>query len=84
MQLLFLFNFFYSLKFGKLAGENPYEATTLEWSIPSPPPFDNFAGHVPVVYRGAYEFGVPGYDADYIPQTLVPEKVGSAQLGRGH
>ena len=84
MQLLFLFNFFYSLKFGKLAGENPYEATTLEWSIPSPPPFDNFAGHVPVVYRGAYEFGVPGNDADYIPQTLVPEKVGSAQLGRGH
>ena len=84
MQLLFLFNFFYSLKFGKLAGENPYEATTLEWSIPSPPPFDNFAGHVPVVYRGAYEFGVPGNDVDYIPQTLVPEKVGSAQLGRGH
>ncbi len=84
MQLLFLFNFFYSLKFGKLAGENPYEATTLEWSIPSPPPFDNFAGHVPVVYRGAYEFGVPGNDADYIPQTLVPEKVGSAQLGRRH
>jgi cytochrome c oxidase subunit 1 len=84
MHLLFLFNFFYSLKFGKLAGENPYEATTLEWSIPSPPPFDNFAGHVPVVYRGAYEFGVPGYDADYIPQTLVPEKVGSAQLGRRH
>jgi cytochrome c oxidase subunit 1 len=84
MQLLFLFNFFYSLKFGKLAGENPYEATTLEWSIPSPPPFDNFAGHVPVVYRGAYEFGVPGADADYIPQTLVPEKVGSAQIGRRH
>ena len=79
VQLLFLFNFFYSMKFGKIAGENPYEATTLEWSIPSPPPFDNFAGHVPVVYRGAYEFNVPGADADFILQTTVPEKVGGAR-----
>src|SRR6202790_844632 len=51
-QLIFLFNFFYSMKAGQKATENPWNATTLEWSIPSPPPFDNFAGHVPVVYRG--------------------------------
>jgi cytochrome c oxidase subunit 1 len=76
MQLLFLFNFFYSMKAGKIAGDNPYEATTLEWAIPSPPPFDNFAGQVPVVYRGAYEFGVPGAHADFIPQHLVPAKAG--------
>jgi cytochrome c oxidase subunit 1 len=78
VQLLFLFNFFYSMRAGKLAGENPYEATTLEWSIPSPPPFDNFAGDVPVVYRGAYEFNVPGSGMGYIPQRLVPEKAGRA------
>ncbi len=47
-QLLFLFNFLWSIWRGKKATEmNPWEATTLEWSIPSPPPFDNFAGHVP-------------------------------------
>jgi cytochrome c oxidase subunit 1 len=77
-QLIFLFNFFYSMKAGQKATENPWEATTLEWSIPSPPPFDNFAGHIPVVYRGPYEFSVPGATDDYIPQHLTPERVGRA------
>jgi cytochrome c oxidase subunit 1 len=77
-QLLFLFNLFYSMFAGEKASENPWNATTLEWTIPSPPPFDNFAGHVPSVYRGPYEFSVPGSTEDYIPQHLVPEKVGKA------
>src|SRR5579864_9422030 len=77
-QLIFLFNFFYSMKAGQKAAENPWNATTLEWSIPSPPPFDNFAGHIPVVYRGPYEFSVPGATEDYIPQYLAPERVGKA------
>jgi cytochrome c oxidase subunit 1 len=77
-QLIFLFNFFYSMKAGQKASENPWNATTLEWSIPSPPPFDNFAGHIPVVYRGPYEFSVPGATDDYIPQHLTPERVGKA------
>src|SRR3984893_14599152 len=77
-QLLFLFNFLYSLKAGQKATDNPLNATTLEWSIPSPPPFDNFAGHVPVIYRGPYEFSVPGATEDYIPQYLAPERVGKA------
>jgi cytochrome c oxidase subunit I len=77
-QLIFLFNFLYSMKAGQKATENPWEATTLEWSIPSPPPFDNFAGHIPVVYRGPYEFSVPGATDDYIPQHLTPERVGKA------
>src|SRR6202158_2150275 len=56
-QFLFLFNFFYSLKFGKEAKEeNPWPATRLERSIPSPPPHDNFGGGEPVVYNRAYEF----------------------------
>jgi cytochrome c oxidase subunit I len=67
-QLLFLFNIIWSLIAGKKAPDNPWEATTLEWSIPSPPPFDNFGGRVPVVYRGAYEYSRPGAEKDYIMQ----------------
>ena len=68
-QLIFIFNFFWSLFKGKKAGANPWEATTLEWGIPSPPPHDNFGGQVPVVHRGAYEYSVPGAPTDYTMQT---------------
>jgi cytochrome c oxidase subunit 1 len=78
-QFLFLFNFFWSLKAGKEAKEeNPWHATTLEWSIPSPPPHDNFVGIEPVVYHGPYEFSVPGAADDYIPQHLAPNLVRKA------
>jgi len=78
-QFLFLFNFFWSLKAGKEAKEeNPWHATTLEWSIPSPPPHDNFGGIEPVVYHGPYEFSVPGAADDYIPQHLAPNLVRKA------
>jgi len=79
-QFIFLFNFFWSLFWGKEAKEeNPWHATTLEWSIPSPPPHDNFGGHEPVVYHGPYEFSVPGAADDYIPQHLAPELVRKAE-----
>jgi cytochrome c oxidase subunit 1 len=78
-QFIFLFNFLWSLKFGKKAEKNPWEATTLEWSIPSPPPHDNFAGVEPTIYRGAYEYAVPGAVEDYIPQHLAPEQVAKAR-----
>ena len=78
-QFLFLFNFFWSLKAGKEAKEeNPWHANTLEWSIPSPPPHDNFGGVEPVVYHGPYEFSVPGAADDYIPQHLAPNLVRKA------
>ena len=74
-QLFFLFNLFWSMFKGEKATENPWEATTLEWTIPSPPPFDNFAGKHPVVFNGAYEFSVPGAaKKDYIMQNS-PENV---------
>jgi cytochrome c oxidase subunit 1 len=69
-QFIFLFNLLWSLFKGKKAGDNPWEATTLEWSIPSPPPHDNFAGIAPVVYRGAYEYSVPGAPTDFNMQTM--------------
>ena len=74
-QLLFVINLVWSLKFGEKAEKNPWEATTLEWIIPSPPPFDNFAGHEPSVYRGPYEYGAPGYKEDYLPQDVEPGKL---------
>ena len=74
-QLIFLFNLFWSMFKGKKASENPWEATTLEWTVPSPPPHDNFAGRVPVVNHGPYEYGVPGAPQDYIMQDAPPEAV---------
>jgi len=73
-QLIFVFNVFWSMFKGKKATENPWEATTLEWTVPSPPPHDNFGGKIPVVYHGAYEYSVPGASRDFIMQTS-PEKV---------
>jgi len=75
-QGIFLFNFLWSLFRGeKTGGCNPWRATTLEWSVPSPPPPDDFGACDPVVYRGAYEFGVPGLAEDFVPQYLAPEEV---------
>jgi cytochrome c oxidase subunit 1 len=69
-QLIFVVNFFWSLWRGRrVESDNPWEATTLEWTVPSPPPFDNFGGKHPVVYRGAYEYSVPGLEKDYLPQN---------------
>jgi cytochrome c oxidase subunit 1 len=69
VQFIFLFNLIWSVKKGKAAPPNPWESTTLEWTIPSPPPFDNFAGVHPVVNHGPYEYSVPGAAKDYIMQT---------------
>ncbi|HEX3560295.1 MAG TPA: cbb3-type cytochrome c oxidase subunit I [Pyrinomonadaceae bacterium] len=72
-QALFIFNFFWSMFRGKRASDNPWEATTLEWTTATPPPHDNFGGHVPTVYRGAYEYGVPGAPDDFVMQTTPDE-----------
>jgi len=89
VQLLFYFNLVWSLFKGKKAGPNPWEATTLEWITTSPPPHDNFAGVIPTVYRGAYEFAVPGAPNDYIMQTepdpgTVPATEGTGNGHNGH
>ena len=69
VQLVFYFNLIWSIFKGKKCGENPWEATTLEWTTTSPPPHDNFAGISPTVYRGPYEFAVPGAPNDFLMQT---------------
>jgi len=81
VQVVFYFNLFWSMFKGKKAGDNPWEATTLEWTTATPPPHDNFAGHEPVVYRGPYEFSVPGAPKDYTMQTEPEEVEVAAGLG---
>ncbi len=71
IQLIFIGNFLLSLKFGKRASDNPWEATTLEWATPTPPPHGNFLTE-PRVYRGPYEYSVPGLKKDFLPQNLEP------------
>ena len=67
-QLIFLWNVFWSIRRGRVADNNPWQATTLEWAIPSPPPHDNFGDLEPVVHRGPYEYSVPGMPKDYVMQ----------------
>jgi cytochrome c oxidase subunit I len=74
-QIIFLVNFLWSLFKGPKAPDNPWEATTLEWSVPSPPPHDNFGGKIPVVHHGPYEYSVPGAPKDYVMQTDPPLQV---------
>ena len=71
-QLPFIINFFSSIKWGQKVGNNPWDATTLEWSAPSPPGHGNFLTE-PIVYRGPYEYSVPGAAKDFSPQ-FEPEK----------
>ena len=66
-QLFFIYNFFRSIKGGEKVGDNPWQATTIEWQAPSPPPHGNFAAP-PVAYRGPYEYSVPGAPNDFVMQ----------------
>jgi cytochrome c oxidase subunit 1 len=69
-QIPFIINVFWSIKRGKpVTSDNPWDSTTLEWQTPTPPPHGNFA-EVPVVYRGPYEYSVPGAPQDFTPQNL--------------
>jgi cytochrome c oxidase subunit 1 len=68
-QLFFIVNFFWSIKGGKkVDSDNPWDATTLEWATPTPPPHGNFV-ETPRVYRGPYEYSVPGASSDFSPQN---------------
>ena len=69
-----VYNFFSSLAKGKKADKNLWSANTLEWIADSPPPHGNFK-EFPVVYRGPYDYSLPGIEEDFIPQNVpVSEK----------
>jgi cytochrome c oxidase subunit I len=75
VQLLFIFNFFYSIFKGrKVRDPNPWKANTLEWTTPIRPGHGNWPGEIPEVYRWAYDYGKEG--RDFIPQT---EPVGESE-----
>ncbi|MCS7049490.1 MAG: cbb3-type cytochrome c oxidase subunit I [Verrucomicrobiae bacterium] len=72
-QLVFIINFFWSIWAGKrVENDNPWEATTLEWATPTPPPHGNFE-KIPVVYRGPYEYSPAGARRDFLPQHVPQE-----------
>ena len=76
-QFIFVINLFWSMFKGPKASDNPWDATTLEWTTATPPPHDNFGGKTPVVNHGPYEYGVPGAAKDFVMQTDPP-------AGSGH
>lgn len=72
-QLVFLFNLIWSIRHGRAAGGNPWRATTLEWQTPqTPPAHGNWGKTLPVVYRWAYDYSVPGAAEDFLPQNQPP------------
>jgi cytochrome c oxidase subunit 1 len=78
-QLFFLWNLFISYFRGREAGGNPWEATTLEWQTAHTPPRHGNFDELPLVYRWAYDFSVPGVEQDYIPQNVSPAEVEQMQ-----
>jgi cytochrome c oxidase subunit I len=74
-QFIFLYNLIHSRFWGKAAPDNPWEATSLEWSTATPPPFDNFGGQHPVVCHDPYQYGVQSSIGDYVMQTSTEQVV---------
>lgn len=68
-QLLFLWNFFSSIRNGKRSEQNPWESNTLEWTAPVEHLHGNWPGEIPHVYRWAYDYSKPGAEKDFIPQN---------------
>ncbi len=72
-QFVFLLNLFRSMYKGKAAPRNPWHSTTLEWTLPSPTPADNFSGQPQVVYHAPYQYGETSRGADYVMQNDPPD-----------
>lgn len=81
-QVIFLFNFFYSIFRGPKSEQNPWGANTLEWTTPMANIHGNWPGALPVVHRWPYDYSKPGKEHDFVPQT-VPLAEGEADEG-GH
>jgi cytochrome c oxidase subunit 1 len=69
-QILFLFNFFYSIYRGPKAPQNPWNSNTLEWTTPVEHIHGNWPGALPTVHRWPYDYSKPGSESDFIPQTV--------------
>src|SRR5690554_3300285 len=80
IQIVFLYNFFSSIFYGKRASQNPWKSNTLEWTAPVEHFHGNWYGDLPVVYRWPYDYSKPGFEEDYIPQN-VPLREGEKDGG---
>jgi cytochrome c oxidase subunit 1 len=78
-QIVFFWNFFYSMFYGKKATQNPWRSNTLEWTTPVEHIHGNWPGEIPEVHRWPYDYNKPGHDEDFVPQ-IVPMKEGEEQL----
>ena len=78
-QLVFLWNFFYSIFYGKKTVQNPWKSNTLEWTAPIKHIHGNWEGEIPHVHRWPYDYSKPGHDDDFVPQN-VPMKEGEEVL----
>ncbi|WP_329807062.1 cytochrome c oxidase subunit I [Flavobacterium facile] len=78
-QLVFFWNFFYSIFKGKKAPMNPWRSNTLEWTAPVEHIHGNWPGEIPAVHRWPYDYSKPGHDEDFVPQT-TPMKEGEVEL----
>ena len=77
-QVLFLFNFFYSIFRGPKAPQNPWNSTTLEWTTPVEHIHGNWPGELPTVHRWPYDYSKPGATSDFITQD-TPLEEGEAE-----
>ena len=73
-QIPFVINFIMSFFVGKKVNTNPWDATTLEWQTPTPPGHGNGFDSSLKVYRGPYEYSVPGETKDFTPQNQEGER----------
>ena len=78
-QLVFLWNFFHSIFYGKKSVQNPWKSNTLEWTAPVEHMHGNWPGDLPEVHRWPYDYSKPGHDDDFVPQN-VPMKPGEEVL----
>ncbi len=79
-QLVFLYNMVHSLLRGRKAKPNHWDAASLEWQTPQvPPKHGNWGPNLPVVYRWAYDYALPGMERDFAPQNMPPDQVSSPQ-----
>ncbi|WP_280153549.1 cytochrome c oxidase subunit I [Piscinibacter sp. XHJ-5] len=77
VQLVFVYNLVWSTFRGRVAGSNPWRAASLEWFTPdTPPKHGNWGPRLPVVYRWAYAYSVPGAKEDFIAQDAPPDEGG--------
>ncbi len=84
-QLIFLLNFFLSMKFGKKSEINPWQSNTLEWTTASPVPYYNYE-RIPKVYNGPYEYNTSAANGrgDWLPQNEPPNGHGQGETKGGH